>query len=432
MRKPVFFVSALLVLITLACGFNFSTANIAEATLAKDPDGEQPTTTFDQDETFYLVAEVVNAPDDTSVKAVWTAVEADAVEPDFSLGEKEVTGGGAVNFSLENDQLWPIGQYRVDLYLNGELDRTLEFEVAGDVVAGQPTDTPVPTPTPSPEPTIPPRSAAGDSLSLEPVTEAPTEELIDEPGPLPFQEEPYVHPSGAFSLAVPESWNQVNEDEISAAFGDRLSRVGVIFVNFAEILDEAGMQEFIEESTQIIADSFTDNYEVAGEENTLTEDGFYYVALSFDEGDGAADLFFEQLDTVVYVLYFASFEYAELDPTWSAIIDSYEVDPEAAIAAAPASEPTATPQPQSQPPPGPSIPAGKGMLIFYNNTGSDFVVDVIGPTNTSEVVPPNSSQEFVLDPGHYTLNGHSPGGQWTINAYEFDLAADQAFPLNLN
>ena len=70
--------------------------------------------------------------------------------------------------------------------------------------------------------------------------------------------------------------------------------------------------------------------------------------------------------------------------------------------------------------------------MFINNTGVDFVVDVIGPTNSSEVVPPNSTKEFVLDPGSYTINGHSPGGEWAINAYQFDLAAGQVFPLNLN
>ena len=75
--------------------------------MAKDPEGEQPTTTYAQDKTFYLVADVANAPDDTKVKAVWIAVEADSVEPGFMLGEKELTGGGSVNFSLENDQLWP-------------------------------------------------------------------------------------------------------------------------------------------------------------------------------------------------------------------------------------------------------------------------------------------------------------------------------------
>ena len=428
MRTPIYFVMSLLVLVTLACGFNVSTANIKEAKLAKDPDGKLPTTTFGQDETFYLVAEVANAPDDTTVKAVWTATEADGVEPEFLLGEKELVGGGPINFSLENDQLWPVGKYKVDLYLNGELDRSLEFTVAGDVAAKQPTATPEPTPTPSPAPTRVEQSSAGDSLKLAAVTDEPTEESAPATEPLPLRAEPYVHPSGAFSLSIPESWKQVSEDEISVAFGDRLSRVGVVFVNFDEALAENDLKEFITNSTKIIADTFTDNYEVTHEKNAVAEDGFYYVALSFDNGDGEADLFYEPADTVVFVLYFASLEYADMDPTWSAIIDSYKIDPEAAMAAAPA-EPTPTPKPQ--PPPGPSIPAGKGMLIFNNNTGTDFVVDVIGPTNTSEVVPPNSSKQFVLDPGHYTINGHSPGGQWAINAYEFDLAAGQAFPLNL-
>ena len=150
MRKLILFAAAILLFTALACGFNFSTANITEAKLAKDADGNQPTTTFDQADTFYLVATVANAPDDTAVKAVWTAVEADGVEPNFLLGEKELTGGGSVNFSLENEQLWPAGQYKVDLYLNGELNRTLEFKVEGAAAAQEPTSTPEPTPTPEP------------------------------------------------------------------------------------------------------------------------------------------------------------------------------------------------------------------------------------------------------------------------------------------
>lgn len=434
MRKPIFFVIALVVLISLACGFDLTTANVKEAKMARDPDGEQPTTTFGQEDTFYLVAEVANAPDDTILKAVWIAVEVDGVEPGFSLGEKELSASGAVNFSLENDQFWPVGKYKVDLYLEGELDRTLDFEVEGEVVAEKPTYTPEPAPSPTPTPISESRealqSSTGDSLQLETATAELAEEVAEEPEPLPLDEEPYVHPSGAFSLALPKRWNQINEDEISAAFGDRLSRVGVIFVNFGEVLGEDELAEFIDSSTEIIADSFTDTYELIDEEDVLADDNFYYVGLSFDEGEGVADLFFEQVDTVVFVLYFASLQYAEMDPTWSAIIDSYKKDPQAAIAAVPVEEAASPPEPQ--PPPGPAVPADKGMLIFNNNTGTDFVIDVIGSSNTTEVVPPNNTTEFILDPGHYTINGHSPGGQWTINAYEFDLAAGQVFPLDLN
>ncbi len=436
MRKLIFYILTLLFLTALACNFNFSTANIAEATMAKDPEGEQPTTVFAQDDTFYLVTDVAYAPDDTRVKTVWIAVEADGVEPDFMLGEKELTGGGSVNFSLENDQLWPVGDYKAELYLNDELARTLEFTVEGEAVTQEPTPTLTPTleptATPTLEPTEPAAISSGDSLTLKP-TNTPTPEPAEEAESLAFQPEPYVHPSGAFSIAVPEAWQKVDEDELSAAFGDELSRVGVIFVDTEAVLDEDGMKEFINSTLGIIADTFSENYEVVAEDNALEEDGFYYLAISFDDGDGDAEFFYEPWDTVVYILYFASLQYEEMSPTWTEIINNYQVDPDAALAAASETEPTPAPPPTAPPPPpGPSAPAGKGLLVFINNTGVDFVVDVIGPTNTSEVVPPNSSKEFVLDPGSYTINGHSPGGEWAIDAYQFDLAAGQVFPLNLN
>jgi len=54
----------------------------------------------------------------------------EGVEPDFFIDETELTSGSnTLTFQLSNDAPWPAGQYKVDLYLNDELDRTLEFEV---------------------------------------------------------------------------------------------------------------------------------------------------------------------------------------------------------------------------------------------------------------------------------------------------------------
>ena len=77
MRKSVFFVIVLLIATILACDFSASTANIDDAKMTKDSEGKQSTTIFAQDETFYAIVEVANAPDDTKVKAVWMVVEAD-------------------------------------------------------------------------------------------------------------------------------------------------------------------------------------------------------------------------------------------------------------------------------------------------------------------------------------------------------------------
>ncbi|MBI1882164.1 MAG: PT domain-containing protein [Chloroflexi bacterium] len=445
MKKPIYFVIALLILTTLACSLNLSSAKISDATLAKDADGNQPTTTFAQDEPFYCVVELVNAPDDTKVKAVWTAVEVEGVEPNLMLGEKELTtGDGTFNFSYANDEgkLWPAGKYKVDLYLNDKSDRTLEFQVEASAVAVEPTLTPEPTEeataTPEPEPTSEPTVETTEEPSAEPteenaagdVLQLPTAEATEESQyePLPFKEELYVHPSKAFTFALPESFEGIAGDKTSVSFGDDRSVVAVEFLNAETVYSDKEMEDFIDKAVKIIMDNFSaDDYEVL-EQKVQPDDSIYVpVAYKSDKnGDGNADFFFEQRDTIIFVLYFVTVTYDEMLPTWSKIIENYKVDAKAALAAVPAAAPTPAPKPTQPPAPaGPSIPAGKGMLIYQNFSGYDFVIDIIGPTTVSgAVIPPNTQKEFILDPGHYQYNGHTPSGL-VVSPQEFDIAAGQ-------
>lgn len=129
-RIPAWAAVALVAAAVVACNVQFSTANIRSAKLARDKEGTQPTTVFGQNDVFWCIVQLANAPDDTTVKAAWTAVEAEGVEPNYAIDSKEITTGSTVvNFNLSNNQLWPVGKYKVDLYLNGKLDRTLEFTV---------------------------------------------------------------------------------------------------------------------------------------------------------------------------------------------------------------------------------------------------------------------------------------------------------------
>jgi hypothetical protein len=116
--------------VTLACGFSATTANIKDAYMASDEAGTQKTTIFAQDQVFYAVVTLANAPDDTTLKATWYAVDAQDTEPNLKIDEVSTTmSDGTVPFSLVNDGLWPTGTYKVELYLNDKLDRTLDFEV---------------------------------------------------------------------------------------------------------------------------------------------------------------------------------------------------------------------------------------------------------------------------------------------------------------
>jgi len=122
--------AGVLVLSALACGFSASTANFRNAFLTLDPESDVETTVFPQDSVFYAIVELANAPDDTTVGAVWSVVEVEGVEGETVIDEAELTtGDGRITFNLTPESLWPIGTYKVDLYLNGELERTLEFQV---------------------------------------------------------------------------------------------------------------------------------------------------------------------------------------------------------------------------------------------------------------------------------------------------------------
>ena len=124
--------AALLVLVLSACSFSASSASIEGAEMARDQDGKQPTKTFSPDEPFYCIVELSNAPDDTTLRAVWTAVKAEGANANTRIDEAKTTSGsGQLQFTLSNDGSWPTGDYKVDLYLNDakEPTKTLTFKV---------------------------------------------------------------------------------------------------------------------------------------------------------------------------------------------------------------------------------------------------------------------------------------------------------------
>jgi hypothetical protein len=121
MKRPgplVWLLVALVVLAVPACSFSASTANIGDAKMARDAQGNDPTEVF--------------SPDDTTLKAVWTAVDVEGANPNTKIDEVNSKGGsGQVQFELSNDGPWPVGEYKVDLFLNDEQEpaQTLEFRV---------------------------------------------------------------------------------------------------------------------------------------------------------------------------------------------------------------------------------------------------------------------------------------------------------------
>jgi hypothetical protein len=130
-KIQILLVFTVLMLVSLACGGTVSTAKISNAYLTANSDGSDETTVFSPSDTFHAIVELKNAPDDTTLKAIWIAVDVPDVDPDYVIEETSTTSDGndVITFDLSNDATWPTGSYKVDIYMNDKLERTLEFTV---------------------------------------------------------------------------------------------------------------------------------------------------------------------------------------------------------------------------------------------------------------------------------------------------------------
>lgn len=113
-----------------------STANIPSAVLAKgyaNGQATDPGTTLAPTDTVHAVVQVANAPDDTKVRAVWTAVDAGGGQiKDQKVVEKEVLikdVGSSIDFTFVPDKPFPVGKYKAEIFLDDKLDKTLNFDI---------------------------------------------------------------------------------------------------------------------------------------------------------------------------------------------------------------------------------------------------------------------------------------------------------------
>lgn len=204
MHRGLLLILVLCVVPLLACGLVGivgGTAAITNAVMAKDvkgdnfdPVGITDTFSFDQPK-FHAVITLSNAPSNTMVKAVWTAVDVGTIAaPNTQIDQTEVNAAGSRNldFSLTpNGPGWPSGSYKVDVYLNGKLDRTLTFTVA-----------PMPKPTAAPPALLPTNVPVIQvPATLTPPTPVPPAQPAAD-GPCPPVAPSASTPSGILSNAV--------------------------------------------------------------------------------------------------------------------------------------------------------------------------------------------------------------------------------------
>ncbi len=101
--------------------------------LALDDKGDQNTNVFKPSDTFYLVGELVNAPQGAQVESDWIAEDVNGYDPDEVISEPEVFQLNEGPFSIrlpKESGHWTPGKYRVETRLNGAPAETRYFMVS--------------------------------------------------------------------------------------------------------------------------------------------------------------------------------------------------------------------------------------------------------------------------------------------------------------
>ncbi len=142
-RLALLLVTVLFLVLVPACEFlpaqtSFQ-PSISSLVLARDvkPDTLDPVEATDvyswEQPQFHALVRVADAPAGTLVRAVWTAVDVgEAAAPNTQVADdvKQARGTLNLHFTAVPDYgRWPPGSYKLDVYLNGKLDRTVSFKV---------------------------------------------------------------------------------------------------------------------------------------------------------------------------------------------------------------------------------------------------------------------------------------------------------------
>jgi hypothetical protein len=131
----------ILILVSMACNFSFSTANLSDLKFGKDKDASAPTTTFKPEDEIYAVTAVNNTSGKNKVtfRLLFDEVEGAKSGALAYKVEKELEVDGSrplwLNFSVPGGMV--PGTYKVEAVLTGEDGKQHDRKVSSFTVAGK-------------------------------------------------------------------------------------------------------------------------------------------------------------------------------------------------------------------------------------------------------------------------------------------------------
>ena len=130
--KSIFILFALLAIV-FSLGACSTGSKISNFYMAKDDQGTNKTTTFAPTDALILFFDVNGVRNGTPFEARWYVLNAAGKDPNtpFKIMDQNYSSGPTTfRFHLANTGNWPIGQYRVDVYMSGNKVGEVLFTVA--------------------------------------------------------------------------------------------------------------------------------------------------------------------------------------------------------------------------------------------------------------------------------------------------------------
>ena len=128
---PVLMAILALVSAILACGVG-KEPGISNIRMVTDDTGVTATTVYTPTDPFIVFFEVNQVESGTTFESRWYALDVEGEDPSTPFKTSEYMyeeGNQKIYFQLSRDSEWPVGRYRVEIYMNGEKFGEVQFEV---------------------------------------------------------------------------------------------------------------------------------------------------------------------------------------------------------------------------------------------------------------------------------------------------------------
>jgi len=118
---PVLWAVTALFVASLGCNALFPTKGVSGLYMATDEAGTIRTTVFSPTDDFYVFFDVSGIDAGTNFQSRWYALDIEGQDPDvpFQTIDYDYEADIAnIYFQLTNDEGWPTGNYKVEIYMN--------------------------------------------------------------------------------------------------------------------------------------------------------------------------------------------------------------------------------------------------------------------------------------------------------------------------